>query len=351
MRKAILGTACAVCALAAAPMAQAAVSVRSDSAVSIDDFDNNAEDVTLSFGVLPGAFSYRVTSPQGVIRDEVDDSTVCTQDSPTQVTCQKIPMFPGDTFVPNIYVDLHDGDDRFTTTGPHKNSIGNSSRLHVRTGGGNDEIHADGNESVDGVNCGDGSDTAFMDAIDTFINADGSGFPPGPGEDGCEAVNPGGGDDGGDDGGGGGSTTTPTTPPPTVPPTVPPATPTPALQSGSLKVRGGQTLEGALKSGLKVNLKTTASAKVGAKLTVSKKYAKKLGLGNKAVVVAKGSKTVGPQGGTVNVVFTKKTKRAITSRRRKFKSKLPARLDVTVAGKPAATQNVRLPRRRRFGGV
>jgi hypothetical protein len=324
-------------------MAQAAVSVRSDSAVAIDDFDNNAEEVALSFGVLPGAFSYRVSSPQGVIRDEVDDSTVCTQDTATQVTCQKIPMFPGDNFVPNIYVDLHDGDDRFTTTGPHKNSSGTSSRLHVRTGAGNDEIHVEGNESVDGVNCGDGSDTTFMDAIDAFINADGSGFPPGPGEDGCEAINP----SGGDDGGGGGSTTTPTTPPPTVPP----ATPTPTLQSGSLKVRGGQTLEGALKRGLKVNLKTTASATVGAKLIVSKKYAKKLGLGDKAVVVAKGSKTVGPQGGTVIVVFTKKAKRAITSRRRKFRSKLPVRLEVTVADKPAATQNVKLPRRRRFGGV
>jgi hypothetical protein len=354
IRRTILGVAaaCAVVALGA-PAAQAAVELNLDSAVSVrgdvtgQPSNDNAQ---IAYGVLPGPPSYRVTASDRVFLGDVDDQTTCTVDSPQQVTCQ---LASSVTRHPSIYVDLLGGNDQFSTTGAHNNHrmLPNgvySGGLQVRGGDGDDTLNIAGNASVDGVNCGAGNDTAFKDPIDMFISADGSGFPP-PAGAGCEAINPGSGG-----GGGGGCVGLDCFPGgpgpgPEGPHDIPGGTgdsAPPTLLPGSLKVRGGQTLKSALKGGLKVKVKTTASAKVGAKLTLAKKYAKKYGLGKKAVVIAKGSKTVGPQGGTVRLVFTQKAKRALS----KVRSSLRAKLSVTVAGELAATEGVKLntPERRRF---
>lgn len=318
--------------LALAPAAQANVEINTDDAVGINAGDST-DDVTLSYGVVPGAFSYRVNvpAPQQVFVGDTDMQTACTKNSPQQVTCQRT-----DGGRANIRVLLNAGNDAFEVVGRHTVGGTNLPELTVNAGDGDDTIRVR-NDDVENVICGNGADTVFSDfPVDSYTMAD------------CEDINP----DVcyGNDCYPGGSGENPPPPNWLAPDGPGSGGATPAtLVAGSLKVRGGQTLEGALKGGFKFKLKTTASAKVAAKLTVAKQYTKKYGLGKKAVVVAKGSKTVGPQGGTVRLVFTQKAKRALS----KVRSSLRAKLSVTVAGELAATEGVKLntPKRRRFGGA
>jgi hypothetical protein len=332
MKTIIAAIAAALSLMAFVPVADAAIVTAFGTQLNVtDNFPEEQfnDEFVITQVDHPNPWIVRIVNNAGdpaeplLLADDTSADLSCSQDDPRQVTCVR---FTGGPPI-NVNVNGGFGNDKITV-GPHASSVNVDVRGHF----GDDTLQLI-NGSVETYSCGGGTDSVLRDSIDKLVNPAlpsdcESGEPAGGGGGGGGAGGGGAGGGGAGGGAGGGGSVTPPPPPP--------------IEFALAGVATERFID-LIKSRWEFAVRTPTASNFMAHLSVNKKVAKKLGIGKKAVVIAKGSKVLNVPGGTLRLTTTKKAKKAIKKNFAKLGqvTKLKLVVKPQAPGLPTLTKTVR----------